>query len=41
VGCFCCGQVIDIGKSHSVSAAQVAFRWLIQQNITAVTAGKK
>lgn len=31
-------EVISIGKKHSVSAAQVAFRWLIQQNITAVTA---
>ena len=31
-------EVIAIGKQHSVSAAQVAFRWLIQQNVTAVTA---
>jgi 2,5-diketo-D-gluconate reductase A len=30
--------VIAIGKAHNVSAAQVAFRWLIQQNISAVTA---
>lgn len=31
-------EVIAIGKVHNVSAAQVAFRWLIQQNISAVTA---
>ena len=31
-------EVIAIGAAHNVSAAQVAFRWLIQQNITAVTA---
>ena len=31
-------EVIAIGRAHSVTAAQVAFRWLIQQNITAVTA---
>ena len=30
--------VVAIGKAHSVSAAQVAFRWLIQQDILAVTA---
>ena len=30
--------VIAIGKAHGVSAAQVAFRWLIQHNISAVTA---
>ena len=30
--------VIKIGKAHGVSAAQVAFRWMIQQNITSVTA---
>lgn len=27
-----------IGKAHGVSAAQVALRWLVQQNITVVTA---
>lgn len=31
-------EVVQIGKAHGVSPAQVAFRWLIQQNITAVTA---
>lgn len=31
-------QVIAVGKAHNVSGAQVAFRWLIQQNITVVTA---
>ena len=31
-------QVIAIGKAHNVSGAQVALRWLVQQNITAVTA---
>jgi hypothetical protein len=30
--------VIAIGKAHNVSAAQVELRWLIQQNISAVTA---
>ncbi len=34
-------EVIAIGKAHKVSAAQVAFRWLIQQNISAVTAAHK
>eukprot|EP00729_Bicosta_minor_P004917 gene4917-10532_t len=31
-------QVIAIGKAHNVSAAQVALKWVVQQNITAVTA---
>ena len=31
-------QVITIGKAHQKSAAQVALRWLVQQNISAVTA---
>lgn len=31
-------EVISIGKAHQKSAAQVALRWLIQQNISAVTA---
>lgn len=30
--------VIAIGKAHSVSPAQVALKWLVQQNITVVTA---
>ena len=30
--------VIAIGKAHGKSAAQVALRWLVQQNISAVTA---
>jgi 2,5-diketo-D-gluconate reductase A len=30
--------VIAIGKAHNVSAAQVALRWLVQKNITVVTA---
>lgn len=30
--------VIGIGKAHNVSAAQVALRWLVQQNISFVTA---
>ena len=33
--------VIAIGKAHGVSAAQVAPRWLVQQNITVVTAADK
>ena len=33
--------VIAIGKAHGVSAAQVALRWLVQQNITVVTAADK
>lgn len=33
--------VIAIGKAHGVSAAQVALRWLVQQNITVVTAAEK
>ena len=31
-------EVIAIGKAHNVSAAQVALKWIVQQNITAVTA---
>jgi len=31
-------QVITVAKAHNVSAAQVALRWLIQQNISIVTA---
>lgn len=31
-------QVVAIGKAHKKSAAQVALRWLVQQNISAVTA---
>eukprot|EP00041_Stephanoeca_diplocostata_P009327 m.143366 g.143366 ORF g.143366 m.143366 type:complete len:312 (+) comp17696_c0_seq3:130-1065(+) len=31
-------EVIAVGKAHNVSAAQVALRWLVQQNITVVTA---
>ena len=30
--------MISIGKAHNVSAAQVALRWLVQQEITVVTA---
>ena len=30
--------VIAVAKKHSVSPAQVALRWLVQQNITIVTA---
>jgi len=30
--------VIKIGEAHNVSAAQVALRWLVQQNISVVTA---
>jgi diketogulonate reductase-like aldo/keto reductase len=30
--------VMAVGKKHGVSAAQVALRWLVQQNITIVTA---
>jgi diketogulonate reductase-like aldo/keto reductase len=30
--------VVAIGKAHKVSAAQVALKWLVQQNISAVTA---
>jgi diketogulonate reductase-like aldo/keto reductase len=30
--------VIAVAKMHSVSPAQVALRWLVQQNITIVTA---
>jgi 2,5-diketo-D-gluconate reductase A len=33
-------EVIEIAQKHGVSAAQVALRWLVQQNITVVTAGK-
>ena len=33
--------VIALGKAHGVSAAQVALRWLVQQNITVVTAADK
>jgi diketogulonate reductase-like aldo/keto reductase len=31
-------QVVSIGKAHQKSAAQIALRWLVQQNISAVTA---
>jgi 2,5-diketo-D-gluconate reductase A len=31
-------QVVAIAKAHGVSPAQVALRWLVQQNISAVTA---
>lgn len=31
-------DVTAVAKSHNVSAAQVALRWLVQQNITVVTA---
>merc|ERR1719272_2395825 len=30
--------VIAVGKAHNVSPAQVALKWLVQQNITVVTA---
>jgi len=33
--------VIQIGKGHNVSSAQVALRWLVQQNISIVTAADK
>ena len=32
--------VISIGKKHGVSPAQVALRWLVQQNISIVTAAE-
>lgn len=35
---FTIPQVIDVAKAHNVSAAQVALRWLVQQDITVVTA---
>ena len=30
--------VLAVAKAHSVSGAQVALRWLVQQGISAVTA---
>ena len=33
--------VIAVAKAHKVSAAQVALRWLVQQNITLVTAANE
>ena len=32
--------VIMVATRHNVSAAQVALRWLIQQNISVVTSGE-
>merc|ERR1712037_753240 len=34
-------RVVAIGKAHNKSPAQVALRWLVQQNITVVTAANK
>jgi diketogulonate reductase-like aldo/keto reductase len=31
-------QVIKVAKAHGVSGAQVALKWIVQQNISAVTA---
>jgi diketogulonate reductase-like aldo/keto reductase len=30
--------VIKVAKAHGVSGAQVALKWIVQQNISAVTA---
>lgn len=34
-------RVVAIGKAHNKSPAQIALRWLVQQNITVVTAADK
>jgi len=34
-------EVVAVAKAHNVSGAQVALKWLVQQNITVVTAAHK